>query len=162
MRRLLNLQLAGPASLLLAVAAADSAAWALSQSPSSALLWYLNLEVFSLFRRSRWVLSDVGSLPFAQLLLIAGPLALVALMGTILRRNLLMGIASNLSFVYASFLLFSWYAWSSYGTVSSASLSAVHVPTGGSLYLFLVLLAASVASFSASHLFYIRALRKRA
>ena len=86
---LLNLQLAGPASLLLAVAAADSASWALSQSPSSALLWYLNLEVFSLFRRSRWVLSDVGSLPFAQLLLIAGPLGLLALIGIILRRNLL-------------------------------------------------------------------------
>ena len=64
--------------------------------------------------------------------------------------------------MYATFLIFSWYAWSSYGTVSSASLSAVHVPTGGSFYLFLVLLVASVASFSASHLFYIRALRKRA
>ena len=123
MRRLANLQLAGPVALLLAVAAADSASWALSQSPSSALLWYLNLEVFSLFRRSRWILSDVGSLPFAQLLLIAGPLAFVALLGMILRRNLLVAVASNLSLVYAAFLLCSWYAWTSYGTVSSASLS---------------------------------------
>ena len=162
MRRLANLQLAGPVSLLLAVAAADYASWALSRSPSSALLWYLNLEVFGLFRRSRWMLSDFGSLPFAQLLLIASPLALLALLGMILRRNLLVAIASNLSLVYATFLLASSYAWTSYGTVSSASLNAVHVPTGGNLYLFFVLLIATMASFSASHLVYIRALRKRA
>ena len=162
MRRLATLQLAGPICLLLTVAAADGASWALSQAPASALLWYLNLEVFSAFRRSRWLLLDLGSLPFAQLLLIAGPLGLIALLGIALRRNLLVAIASNLSLVYATFVLFSWYAWSSHGTVSIASLSVVQVPTGGSFYLFLVLLAASVASFSASHLFYIRALRKRA
>jgi hypothetical protein len=162
MRRLANLQLAGPAALLLAVAAADSASWALSQSPSSALLWYVNLELFSAFRRSRWMLSDVVSLPFAQLFLIAGPLGLMAFLGILLRRNLLLAIASNLSLAYAVFLVASWYAWTSYGMASSASLSAVHVPTGGNFYLFLVLLVASVASFLASHLFYIRALRKRA
>jgi hypothetical protein len=162
MRRLATLQLAGPVALLLAAAAADSAAWALSQSPSSALLWYLNLEVFSLFRRSRWIMSDLGSLPFAQLLLIAGPLAFLAFLGTILRRNLLVAIASNLSLVYATFVLFSWHAWTSQARVSIASLSAVQVPTGESFYLFVVLLVASAASFSASHVLYIRALRKRA
>src|SRR5258708_7665625 len=155
MRRLASLQLAGPLALLLAVAAADSASWALSQSPSSAFLWHLNLEVFSLFRRSRWILSDVGSLPFAQLFLIAGPLGLMALLGIILRRNLLLAIASNLSLVYAVFLLASWYAWNSYGTVSFTSMTAVNVPTSGNFYLFLVLLVASMASFLASHLFYI-------
>ena len=162
MRRLANLQLAGPICLLLAVTAAESASWALTQFPSSALLWYLNLEVFTLFRRSRWILSDAGSFPFAQLLLIAGPLVFMALLGLILRRNLLVAIASNLSLVYATFLLGSWYAWGTYGTIDSASLSLVHVPNGSNFYLFLVLFAASVASFSASHLLYIRALHKRA
>jgi hypothetical protein len=162
MRRLAYLQLVGPIVVLVAVAAADSASWALSQSPSSALLWYLNLEVFSPFRRSRWVLSDVGSFPFAQLLLIAGPLALLALLGIVLRRNLLVAVASNLSLAYAGFLFASWYTWTSYGEVSFASLTAVHVPTSGNFYLFVVLLIASMVSFSASHLFYIRAVRKRA
>ena len=162
MRTLATLQLAGPVALLLVVGAADSASWLLSQSPSSSLLWYLHLEVFGLVRRGRWILSDFGGLPFAQLLLIAGPLALLALLGVILRRNLLVAIASNLSFVYAAFLITSWFTWTSYGAVHSASLSMVHVPTGGNLYLYLVLLAWSVASFSASHLFYFRALRKRA
>jgi len=150
MRRLAYLQLV--------VAAADSASWELNESPSSAL----NLEVFSLIRRSRWMLSDAGSFPFAQPVLIPGPLHLVALLGAILRRNLLVAVASNLSLAYGGFLFASWYTWTSYGEVSFASLTAVHVPTSGNFYLFVVLLIASMVSFSASHLFYIRAVRKRA
>ena len=162
MRRLATLQLAGPVALCIAVGAADSAAWALSQSPSSALLWYLNLEVFSLFRRSRLLLSDVGGLPFAQMLLIAGLLGLIALIGMILRQNLLVALSSNLSLLYAGFLICSWYAWISPGSITSASLTVVHVPADSNFYLLLVLLIACAVSFSASHLLYIRNLRKRA
>jgi hypothetical protein len=71
--------------------------------------------VFSLFRRSRWILSDAGSFPFAQLLLIAGPLALLAHLGAILRRNLLVAVASNLSLAYAGFLFASSYTRTRYG-----------------------------------------------
>ena len=160
LRTLATLQLAGPVALVLVVAASDTASWALSQSPSSALLWYLHLEVFSIFRRSRWLLADFGSLPFAQLLLIAGPLGLVALLGIILRRNLLVALASNLSLLYAAFLIGGWYAWISPGKITSASLTAVHVPSDSNFYLLLILLIASTVSFSASHLLYIRVLRK--
>src|SRR6266567_3594628 len=48
-----RLQLVGPLLLLCVVAAAESIAYALAHNPSSALLWYLNLEVFSIFRKSR-------------------------------------------------------------------------------------------------------------
>ena len=69
-----RLQLVGPVVLFCAVLAAEAAAYALAQMPSSGFLWYLNLEVFSIFRRSRAALAELGNLPFAQVLLIAGPM----------------------------------------------------------------------------------------
>ena len=162
MQGLVRLQLAGPLAFFVAVLAADSAAYALADAPSSAWLWYLNLEVFSIFRKSRNALSDVCGLPFAQLFLIAGPLACLACTGLALKRNLLTAISSNLSFVYAAFVVYSWHHWNSFGSVKSASLALVHVPTGNDLYLFIVLLLTSFASFVASHFLYFRAVRNEA
>ena len=159
MQGLVRLQLAGPIALLVAVFGADSAAYALADAPSSAWLWYLNLEVFSIFRKSRTALSDICSLPFAQVILIAGPLACLACVGLALKRNLLTAVSSNLSFVYAAFVVYSWHHWHSFGTVKSASLAFAQVPTGTDLYLFIVMLLTSFASFAASHFLYFCAVR---
>jgi hypothetical protein len=161
MRKLAKLQIAGPLVLLFAIGAADTASWALAHTPSSSLLWYLNLEVFSVFRRGRWMLSGAADFPFAQTLLIAAPLALLTALGHAFRRNLLTAIGSNLSFVYAIFLLCSWHAWNNLGGGQSASLIAVQMPTDGNFFLYSVLLVVSGVSLLASHLIYIRRLRAR-
>ena len=160
MHGLARLQLIGPLVLFCAVGMAEAAAYALADTPSSALLWYLNLEVFGIFRRSRAFLADYVSLPFAQLMLVA-PLAILAMAGLARRRRLLAAISSNLSFVYAIFVLFCWHYWNSIGQVRAASLAMVQVPTGSALYLLATLLAASFLSFAASHYIYIRLLRSR-
>jgi len=125
----IRLQLVGPLLLLCVVSGAETVAYALAHRPSSALLWYLNLEVFSIFRKSRVALSGHVNLPVAQLLIIS-PLALLALAGIVFRRNLPTALSSNLSFVCAGLLLCSWYIWNSRGQVRAASLAAVHMPTG--------------------------------
>jgi hypothetical protein len=155
-----RLQLVGPLLLLCVVAAAESIAYALAHNPSSAVLWYLNLEVFSIFHKSRVALSGHLNFPFAQLLIIS-PLTFLGLAGIALRRNLLIAISSNLTFVCAAFLLCSWHHWNSFSQLRAASLAAVRVPTGNDLWLFVLLLFGCFVSFATSHVFYVQYLRFR-
>ena len=156
----IRLQLVGPLLLFCVVAGAETVAYSLADSPSSALLWYLNSEVFGIFRKSRIALSNHVNFPFAQLLIIS-PLAFLALAGIALRRNLLIAISSNLTVVCVVFLIFSWHHWNSLGQVRAASLAAVHVPTGNDLCLFVLLLFGCLVSFVTSHFFYVQHLRFR-
>ena len=160
MQKLTRLQLIGPLILLSTICAAEILAYALSQRPSSGLLWYLNVEVFGIFRKSRVALSECVNQPFAQLLIVS-PLALLALAGLVLRRNLLIAVSSNLSFVCAGFLVFSWHHWNAAGQVRAASLAALHLPTGNDSCFFILLLFACFVSFTMSHFFYIHLLRSR-
>ena len=124
MHRFARLQLIGPLALLGLLLAAEGAAYALVQRPSSAFLWYLNLEVFGLFRPSRLLLGDFAMFPFS-LLLIGAPVALIAIAGVAYRWNLPLAVASNLSFVYSGFLLYSWQFWRGIGQPREASLTVV-------------------------------------
>jgi hypothetical protein len=160
MKGLARLQLIGPFVLVCAVGAAEAASHALASDPSSALLWYLNLEVFSIFRKSGAFLDQYGSVPFAQILFV-GFLAVLVVIGLVRQSVLPVAIASNLSLVYAGFLLYSWHHWNSLGQFRAASLTPVQVPVGSTLYLFVSLLLTSFVSFAASHYFYLRLLRSR-
>jgi hypothetical protein len=162
MSKAAKLQIIGPFVLVLFVLAAESAAYALSQIPSSEVLWYLNLEVFSVFRKSRGNMGELFELPFTQTLLIAGPLAVLAGLGLALKQKLGVAIASNLSFVYAGFLLVSWYHWQSASRLREASLVWTHVPTGNDLVLFVALLVTCFLSFAASHISYLTEARGQA
>jgi hypothetical protein len=161
MPRIARLQLIGPLVLFCAVLAAEAAAYALAQLPSSGFLWFLNLEVFGVFRRSRAALAEFGNIPFAQTALIVGPTVIVGLVGLWLRQNLCLALSSNLSFCFAAFLGYNWQSWSGAARVQSASLGFVHVPNDGTLWLFVVLAVTSSLSFVASHFLYFRALRSR-
>src|SRR5437588_481729 len=109
MQRLARRQTLGPAVLFLARVAGESAVDALAAMPTSETLWYLNLRLFGIFQRSHYLLSDFIRIPASQLILIALPIFVVACYGFIRNRKLPLAIASNLSFTYASFLVFSWY-----------------------------------------------------
>jgi hypothetical protein len=162
MQRFARLQLVGPVVLFCAVLAAEVAAYALAQAPSSGFLWYPSLEVCSIFRRSRAALAELGNVPFAQMLVISGPMVLIGLVGLWLRQNLYLAISSNLSFCFAAFLAYNWHAWTSAVQIQAASLAFVPVPGGSILWVFAILTVTSFLSFAASHYLYIGALRCRA
>jgi len=161
MHGLTRLQLIGPLVLFATVAAADVAAYELANAPASAWLWFLNHEVFSIFRKSRAVFAGYVNLPFVHVF-VASLLAALAVAGLMLRKNLLLAISSNLSLVCAGFLVYSSFYWKSLGQVQAASTIAVHVPTGSDAYFVALLAAGSLVSFAASHYVYFRLLRQRA
>ncbi len=154
-----RLQLIGPLVLFGATLLAEMASFGLTQMPSSAFLWYVNLEFFRVFQKSYIILSDYAGFAFAQLWLVALPLAALAGAGVLLRQRLMIAISSNLSFVYACFLVYSWYRGGRSGAV--AALGAIPIPSGPNSYLFVLLLSASLLSLCVSHLNYIRDVRHR-
>jgi len=160
MQRLTRLQLIGPLVLFLTVGAADVTAYALAEVPTSASLWFLNQEVFAIFRKSRMVL-ELWDLPLAQLA-VAALLLSIALAGMMLRRYLLLALSSNLSLLCAGIIVYSSHYWNNVSKIQAASLVAVQVPTGTDLYFFTLLLVGSLMSFVASHCWYFLLLRQRA
>lgn len=162
MDRLARIQLIGPLALFAAIGAAEAAALALAHAPSSSWLWYLNLDLFSVFRKSRLIIEDACGFPLAQLFAVAIPLAALTCIGLLIRRNIMVAIASNLSFVYVGFLIYSWHHWQRVGSVKSASLAWVQAPLTSHLYLFVVLLSFCFISFVATHVVYLRAARNGA
>ena len=159
MRQWAKLQLIGPVAIFCAVVAAEAAMYALAQSPSSEALWYINVELFGAFRRSHHFLSSQIDVPYLQFL-VALPLICLALVGLAAKNRLMLAISSNLSFVYASFLVYSWFNIAN--APRAASLATVAAPSAGpDFYMFLILLGSALISFLISHVVYIGAMRAR-
>ena len=139
--------------MLFSVAAAEAAAWGLAQAPTSETLWYANLRIFGIFQKSHYLLSSSLYFPYSQFFIIALPLFAIATYGLVARRPFLLAVASNLSLVYAAFLLYVG-AGSQHHPLA-ASLSSVAISTGPDIYLPLALVAVSLVSFLVSHFQYI-------
>jgi hypothetical protein len=103
MTRLAKLQLIGPLAFLVAVMGAEGAAWALAQSPSSEVLWFINLRIFGLFQACYYLLSSQVSVPYFQFLS-ALSLFVAASIGLVLKSRLLLAASSNLSFLCVCFM----------------------------------------------------------
>ena len=165
MNRLARLQIIGPLTLLVALAAAEGAAWALSMSPTSEWLWFINLKIFGLFQKSYYLIGEVIPFSYAQLT-IAFALASGAIVGAVFRNRLLLSLTSNLSFF---FVCATGYAAATMDSFSpAAAMNAVAVtparlvlPHGTDAWVLLALLAATLPSVVVSHLAYIRAARAR-
>lgn len=172
MNRLAKLQLIGPLALACTVAAAELATKLLAWMPSSKLAWYLNLEVFGLFQRSHYILSNHFAVPYFQLLLVATPIAFLACCGFAFRQRLPIAIASNLGCVYVGFLAYTWQtvgapplqAASLTGAASDSpiNLSGLALTLGPQVYVLAALLTTSLLSFAASHATYLSSVRKAA
>jgi hypothetical protein len=154
MSQLAKYQLIGPVILFAAVLAAEIATYALTQAPSSAVLWYINLKVFGLFQRSYYLLDSYTGIPHFELFFIALPTFVLGCIGLITRHRLLVAISSNLSFVYAGFLSYSWTLVQP--TALQTSLTAIAIPMTPDFYLAAVLVGSSLLSFCISHFIYIR------
>jgi NADH:ubiquinone oxidoreductase subunit K len=156
MDRFAKLQFVGPAALFATVAMAESAAWALDRYPASTALWHVNLVWFGIFQRSHYVFNAATDIAYGQLLFVALPIFVLACYGLFFRRRLMLAIASNLSLVFAGFLLFSW--WANEASAQQASLTIV-TPSQPDFYVCMALLAFSLLSFAGSHLAYLQRLR---
>jgi hypothetical protein len=156
MRRWAKLQLIGPVAVFCAVVAAEAAMYALAQSPTSEALWYINEEVFGAFRRSHHALSSYVDVPYLQFFVVI-PVICLALAGLTAKSRLTLAVSSNLSFVYASFLAYSWLNIAS--APRAASLAAIAMPIGPDFYMYLVLLGSALISFFISHVVYFGAMR---
>lgn len=157
MSRLAKLQLLGPMLLLAAIVGAEAVLVALAHAPWSETLWYVHLKVFGPFREGDDILGVYVDMAHAQLYLIGLPLFLIACSGYYFKRLLPLAIASNLSFVYASFLLYAWYAL---GPVRIASLVGFVDVMAPDVFLRATLFGCALLSSAASHIIYIRAIRQ--
>jgi len=161
MTGLVRLQLVGPVSLCLVVLAAEGSACALASAPASPTLWYLNLTWFGVFQSSHYLLNEYVDVPYFQLLGVALPLLAAALAGAVLRVRLLLGIASNLSLLYAAFVLAAWHL------VNAPRHAFAAGPHGGTAvgtdgWLLVLLAGLCLMSSVASHAAYLRASRAEA
>lgn len=170
MYRLAKLQLIGPLVLSFSIMAGELASYALALKPSSQWAWYLNLEIFSIFQRSHYVLSDRFDIPYFQLIFVAIPILLLVAGGTVFRRPLAVAAASNLSLVYAVFLAYAWYlveapppltaSLTGSPYLSTLTLSASSLTSGPRAIVFVALLISALLSFGVSHFLYFRAMRR--
>jgi hypothetical protein len=161
MARLKTLQFIGPVALFSAVLAAEAAAYALAHAPSTEWLWYVNLKWFSMFQQSHYALKNILGLDCEQLLCIALPLFAAACAGLALKRSLMLAVASNVSFVYIGFVVYTWTRV--YPLPKQASLSMQFASSSRPDLILLVLLASlSFLSFVVSHVFYIQQARAAA
>jgi len=165
MTRLAKLQVIGPACLFVAVSGAEGAAWALSHSPSSEILWLVNLRAFGIFQKSYYLLSSHVSIQYLQFLIVM-PMFVTACLGLVFNYRPLLPIASNLSFLYVAFLAYAWYLVELPPQAASLAGASYHsaimtMPSGANLCMFIALLAATLPSFAASHILYFRAVRDR-
>jgi hypothetical protein len=145
-----KLQLAGPISVVVAIACAELGAQALANWPTSSFLWYLNLEIFRSFRYSfegigftNWLGID----GLAQSLWVAIPLLGLICAGLIARKRLPLAIASNLSLIYSAALL--------YGTIVEYESGSLRLSPGAlsapSSILTATILLVSILSTAISH-----------
>jgi hypothetical protein len=164
MNRLAQFQLVGPLLVFVALLSAEAGAFALAHDPTSAWLWYLNLHVFSLFQQGHYVLDGLTGIPASSLLFVAVPSLGLAYFGFAQRRRLPLALGSNLSLVYALFLVFSWKLTHPphLGPSAHASLQPTVMPTGPDLYLLALLFAGTLLSAWISHVLYVRSFRDRA
>jgi hypothetical protein len=163
MTRLAKLQVIGPVCLFVAVLGAEGAARALSHSPSSEILWFVNLRVFGIFQKSYYLLSGHVSIQYLQFLIVM-PMFVTASLGLVFNSRPLLLIASNSSFLYVAFLAYAWYLVESPPRAASLAGASYHsaivtMPSGPDLSMFIALLAATLPSFAASHIVYFRAVR---
>ncbi|MCP1834184.1 hypothetical protein J2R76_002521 [Bradyrhizobium sp. USDA 4532] len=154
MNRLFKLQFLGPCVLFAATLCAEIAAQALQYSPSSELLWFINLRIFSIFQRSHALLSGYVSIDAFQLFGVALPLFVLACLGLAARARLAFTVATHLSAGYAGFLVYAWQA--GVPTAAQATLGSIAIPPGAGLYVMATILGACLLSFAITHLLYFR------
>lgn len=148
---LAKLQLIGPTAVVVVILGAGHAAYALASAPTSEVLWYLNTEVFGAIRWSEDILTGHADIGHFQFRIVVLPISLMACSGFLGKRPLPLAIACNLSFVYASLLIYAFHAQSlsTDPVIASPRVSASYI-------VWYAFYGCTLLSFVASHIMYIR------
>jgi len=139
--------LVGPLLAIGVVASAQCSAYALATWPHSALLWYLNLEVFRPVQYSFFIGADLDPTGLSQALCVVAALLALICTGSVGKIRLPLAIASNLSFLYSVVLLYGFYAANDPALSIVIDVNALWAPSFA--LVLAVLLAAAVSSVSA-------------
>ena len=159
MHRYARLQLLGPVIVFAGLLASECGAEALAHAPSSPIVWYVNEDLFGLFRNSRRFLEADSGIAQSPLLLIGLALLSMAGYGFLCGRRLVLALASNLNAIYVSSLLCTGCGW---WTAAGALATMGRPPSSGGLAVGAVLAATSLLSSLASHVGYLYAIRDEA
>ena len=138
--------LVGPLLVVVVVVSAQCGAYALNLWPQSALLWYLNLEVFRPIQYSFFVgdgLDPTGLNPFWMVI---AQLALIGA-GAVGKMRLPLAVASHLSLLYSVALLYGFYAANNPALAVRVKLNTLWGPSF--VVVMMVVVAAFVSSASA-------------
>jgi hypothetical protein len=145
--------LIGPLLAIGVVASAQCSAYALATWPHSALLWYLNLEVFRPVQYSFFIGADLDPTGLSQALCVVAALLALICTGLVGKIRLPLAIASNLSFLYGVVLFYGFYAANNPALAIGIDLNTLWAP---SFALVLVVLLAVVVSSVSAHRAYWR------
>lgn len=143
--------LVGPLLVVGVVASAQCGAYALNTWPQSALLWYLNLEVFRPVQYSFFIGADLDPTGLSQAFAVMTALLALICTGSVGKMRLPLAIASNLSFLYSVVLFYGFCAANN--RALAIDLNMLWAP---SFALVLVVLLAAVVSFVSAHRAYWR------
>jgi hypothetical protein len=125
-----KLELAGPISVVAAIACAELGSRALASWPTSSALWYLNLEVFRSFEYSlNGIAQRLMTDGVAQASIVAVPLFVLVCISLIMKIRLASALASNLSLLYSGLLLLGAYVASNPVAAGSLSVSGFRTPS---------------------------------
>ena len=143
----------GPLLVIGVVASAQCGACALATWPHSALLWYLNLEVFRPVQYSFFIGADLDPTGLSQAFCVVTALLGLICTGSVGKLRLPLAIASNLSFLYSVVLFYGFYAANNPALAVGIDLNTLWAPSFG---LVLVMLVAGIISSFSAHRAYWR------
>ena len=125
-----KLELAGPISVIAAIACAELGSRALASWPTSSALWYLNLEVFRAFEYSlNGTVERLMTDGIAQASFVAAALFGLVCVSLMVKVRLASALASNLSLLYSGLLLLGAYVASNPVAAGSFSVSGLWTPS---------------------------------
>jgi hypothetical protein len=145
--------LVGPLLVVLVIASAQCGAYALNTWPQSALLWYLNLEVFRPVQYSFFIGANLDPSGLSQAFAVMTALLALICTGSVGKTRLPLAIASNLSFLYSVVLFYGFYVANNRAFAIGIDLNMLWAP---SFALVLVVLVAAVVSSVSAHRAYWR------
>ena len=146
----LDLEFAGPIGVVIVIACAELAAYALATQPASAFFWYLNLQVFRCFQYGSTGFGEMMPLDLLHFMALIA-LALLGLVATsyVCAVRLPLAIACNFSFVYSLCLWCGSYLANAGNQAATFDLSVLFAPS--SLLAAVLVLVTSISSALSHH-----------
>lgn len=154
MSRTLTIQTFGSSVVIGAFVAAEAAAALLDSYPSSAFVWYLNLDVFPLFEAARAQGSPLHVLFGPSALAGGTALLALALLLRLLRLRFGVALIANVSFACALALAYG--GLHGGGVPRAAALRLSIGGQGSDLAVTALMLASSFTAFAVSHVSFVR------